>query len=364
MDDINYWLFLNRTPGIGPVAFAEILQRFNSPRQFLQEKPWQNTQIKLRPESVAFLQKQNFDSINADLKWQEAEQNHIITLDSAHYPSLLKEIADPPPVLYVHGDAKLLHLTQLAIVGSRNPTPSGNQNASQFSQYLAEQGMVITSGLAIGIDGIAHQGALQANGRTVAVLANSLNRVYPSKHHELAHQIAENGGALVSELSIDTPVQRHLFPRRNRIISGLSVGTLVVEAALNSGSLITAKQALDQGREVFSIPGSIHNPLAKGCHHLIRQGAKLVEKAEDILEDLNFLVIASQTPSKQTIEQQTQQVDASQEKLFACLGYDPTSIDVLANNTGLAVSELSSMLVLLELEGKVENLAGGLFVRS
>jgi DNA processing protein len=209
-------------------------------------------------------------------------------VNDGRYPPLLREIPQAPPVLFVHGDPDCLRVPQLAMVGTRNPTPSGRETARQFAAHLAGAGMIITSGLALGIDAAAHQGALAGGGRTIAVMGTSLDRVYPAKHRDLARAIAERG-ALVSELPTGTPALAENFPRRNRLISGLALGVLVVEAALQSGSLITARLALDQGREVFAIPGSIHNPLAKGCHALIRQGAKLVETANDIVEELGAL---------------------------------------------------------------------------
>ncbi len=226
----------------------------------------------------------------------EGDNRHLITLHDARYPTLLREIDDAPPMLFIQGDPTILNLPQIAIVGSRNPSASGRQTATDFAHFLASAGLAITSGLADGIDGAAHQGALETKNSTLAVTGTGLDRVYPAKHRELAHRIAEQG-ALISELPPGTPPIPANFPRRNRIISGLSLGTLVVEAAQKSGSLITARLATEQGREVFAIPGSIHNPLARGCHALIRQGAKLVETAGDILEELAPLLGTAYQPN-------------------------------------------------------------------
>ena len=228
----------------------------------------------------------------ADIKWLAEAGNHaIVTLDDPQYPDLLRQIDSPPPVLFIQGDIALLQDPQLAMVGSRNPTQGGKNNAYEFAKFLSANGITITSGLALGIDGYSHKGALDAQAPTIAVTATGLDRVYPAKHRSLAHAISEYG-AIVSEHTIGTPVRAQNFPRRNRIISGLSVGTLVIEAAIKSGSLITARYASEQGREVFAIPGSIHNPLARGCHQLIRQGAKLVETAGHILEEISPALLA------------------------------------------------------------------------
>ena len=230
--------------------------------------------------------------VSAELAWLGQDQAHVVTMDDAAYPGLLREIADPPPLLYVRGDPAALVRPQIAITGSRNPTAEGRRNAEEFATALSCVGLVVTAGMALGIDASAHHAAIQAAGCTIAVMGTGIDRVYPSRHRDLAHNIARQG-AIVSELPLGSAPQRENFPRRNRIISGMSVGVLVVEAGIRSGSLITARLGAEQGREVFAIPGSIHSPLARGCHALIRQGAKLVENASDVLEEIGACVCAA-----------------------------------------------------------------------
>lgn len=306
----------------------------------------------------------NWDLVEQDLAWFAEPNRHIVTLQDARYPLLLKEITDPPSMLFVQGDVSLLSQWQLAVVGSRNPSPSGRDNAFEFSRFLAQGGLTITSGLAMGIDAAAHQGALAAQGKTIGVIGTGLDRVYPTKHRELTHDIVQHG-AIVSEFALGTSPRAENFPRRNRLISGLSLGTLVVEAATRSGSLITARMALEQGREVFAIPGSIHNPLAKGCHQLIREGAKLVETAADIVEELGALAGVSDMPAQEemTVDSDPPVLDGDYQLLFTCLGYDPIGIDSLVSQSGLTAESVSSMLLLLELEGQVASLSGGRYVR-
>lgn len=302
-----------------------------------------------------------------DLRWAEQPNNYLITLQDPNYPELLREIPDPPPLLFVHGDPEVLCTPQLAMVGSRNPSMAGSETAREFAYHLATSGLSITSGLAIGIDGASHTGALDAGGITIAVTGTGLDRVYPASQHDLAHKIAENG-ALVSEFPPQTPVRPGNFPRRNRIISGLSLGTLVVEAAQKSGSLITARMASEQGREVFAIPGSIHNPLARGCHGLIRQGAKLVETAADVLEELAPLIQDMHPPDHaypaQTPDPQQHKLDPEYMLILECMGYDPVHIDLLIERSGLTAEVVSSMLILLELEGHVSSAPGGIYCRT
>jgi DNA processing protein len=258
------------------------------------------------------------------------------------------------------GNAEALHMPALAIVGSRNPTRSGRENAYEFARHLGKSGFCIVSGLAQGIDTSAHEGSLDAGAMTVAFLGNGIDRVYPSVNRDLAHRISQNG-ALVSEYPLGTPPRREHFPQRNRLISGLSLGTLVVEAARHSGSLITARLAGEQGREVFAIPGSIHNPLSHGCHQLIKQGAKLVECADDIVSELGPLVGHLMQNNTGQDKQKTKSVehDADYETLLNEMSYDPTSADQLAENSGLTIDQVSSMLLILELEEKIEALTGG-----
>lgn len=312
------------------------------------------------------LKKPDWQLVEQDLLWLASPDRYVLKLDDPRYPTLLKEIPDPPPLLFVQGDINCLQDWQLAIVGSRNPSASGRDSAFEFARYLASGGLHICSGLADGIDAAAHKGALAGGGKTIAVVGTGLDRVYPAKNRELAHQIAGQG-AIVSEFPLGTPPLAENFPRRNRIISGLSLGTLVVEAALRSGSLITARMAMEQGREVFAMPGSIHNPLARGCHQLIREGVKLVETAEHILEELGAMAEFAQITELPTDSQQSSRPvndDAEYQQLFEHLGFDPIHIDELISRSGLTADVVSSMLLLLELQGEVESLPGGRYVRT
>ncbi|KUJ71197.1 DNA-processing protein DprA [Thiomicrospira sp. WB1] len=291
--------------------------------------------------------------------WQSESGQHLLHYWAEGYPPLLKETADPPWLLYVRGSVDLLSDPQVAMVGARRATQSGQASAASLAQALTEKGLTVTSGLASGIDRAAHEGALKA-GQTVAVVATGLDRVYPASNHRLAQAVAAQG-ALVSEYPLGTrPLARH-FPARNRIIAGLSHGTLVVEAALKSGSLITAKQALEQGREVFAMPGSIHDPQVKGCHQLIREGAKLVETAEHVLEELGPGLHSAVAPPVQTSVRADP--PESETDLFRWLTYEPCSLDELAQVSGLSVATLQSELLMLELEGRVEALSAGRFRR-
>ena len=302
--------------------------------------------------------------------WLSRPDAHLLTPADAGYPALLREIASPPPQLFVRGTIDVLTLPQLAIVGSRNATPAGAETAHSFASHLAARGFCITSGLAEGIDAAAHRGALAATGRTIAVCGTGLDIVYPRRHEQLADDIVASGGALVSEFAPGTPVFRANFPRRNRLISGLSVGTLVVEASLRSGALITARHALEQGREVFAIPGSIHNPVARGCHRLIRNGAKLVETADDIVEELcGLLASLRQSDAVGSGENapesagNTAEPDAQYARLLAAMAWDPVDADSLVIRSGLTIGEVSSMLLLLEMRGSVRALSGGRYQR-
>jgi DNA processing protein len=296
-------------------------------------------------------------------EWLRDDDHHVVRLGHDAYPELLAGITGPASQLFVIGDPEILHLPALAIVGSRNPTKGGAQNAFEFARHLGETGFCIVSGLAQGIDAAAHRGALAAGAPTVAILGHGIDRVYPASNRELARDIARHG-ALVSEFPLGTAPNRALFPQRNRLISGLSLGTLVVEAARRSGSLITARLAAEQGREVFAIPGSIHNPLSRGCHQLIRQGAKLVEAADDIVAELAPLaghllqaIDASAAPGRALAG--PAEPDGEYVKLLEAIGHDPVRTDELVERSGLTIEEVSSMLLILELEGKIEKLSGG-----
>lgn len=348
--DVAYWLALAKAPGVGPERFARIQQLFPTLDALF------TAPIPTLPEVlqglVPYLKNPEWKGVERDLVWANQAGCHILTWHDAGYPDLLREISYAPPLLYVQGDVALLRSQQIAMVGSRNPSASGRENAYHFAQSLVTCGLTITSGLAIGIDAASHQGALARHGKTIAVLGTGIDVTYPRKHRQLAEQIIAQG-ALVSEFPLGTPPMPAHFPRRNRLISGLSLGTLVVEAALQSGSLITAHCALAQNREVFAIPGSIHNPLAKGCHRLLKQGAKLVESVNDILEEfhLPFCTIAKTAPCPV--------LSPAQQSLLACIGDEATPLDLVISRSGLTTEAVSSMLLELELQGFISfNSAG------
>jgi len=366
MDDtesLKYWLALLQAPGIGAVKFFQILEKVSSIEALFKASSSQLLDWQIPEKLRAYLSSPNWASVESALKWQNQPNNKIIKFTDAAYPGLLKDITDPPPILFVHGDERILHQPQLAVVGSRNPSRQGEQMALDFASFLAKSGFVITSGLAIGIDGASHRGALKGEGKTIAVTATGLDRVYPASHRALAHQIAEQG-LLVSEFFPGTAPRPGNFPRRNRIISGLSVGTLVVEAMVKSGSLITARLASEQGREVFAIPGSIHNPLARGCHQLIKQGAKLVETASDIVAELApMLGKLALIETSEPILASGVKLDAEYQELLDFMGFDPISVDKLVELSGLTAAEVSSMLLMLELDEYVSSSTGGFYCR-
>ena len=313
----------------------------------------------LKSAIIQAIKNPDWTTIEYDLSWLAQNNNGVITFNDTCYPAQLKEIADPPPVLFVRGNSGLLSLPQIAIVGSRNPSSLGEETAYNFAKILCQYGFVITSGLALGIDGASHRGALAAQGYTIAVAGTGLDRVYPARHKDLATEIVKTG-LMISEFPPGTTAKANHFPRRNRIISGLCQGLLVVEAAKQSGSLITARMALEQNREVFAIPGSIHNPLARGCNALIREGAKLVETTQDILEELNQYY--QQDEKSEPLDMQST-LDLEQQTLLNRVMFSPTSIDNLVENTGVSVEVISSMLLILELQGYLEATAGGCYMR-
>lgn len=362
--DCAEWLALIHLPGVGAAGGRSLLDRFNTPRRLFEagEEAWRETGL---PETARrYLSQHEWQqAIEADLTWLRGPDRHFITYADATYPPLLREIADPPLALFIHGDPAQLLSPQIAIVGSRNPSPGGERTAEDFAAYLCGAGLTITSGLAVGIDAAAHRGALR-HGHTLAVTGTGLDRVYPARHRELAHAIVDHGGALISEFPIGTPPRPDHFPRRNRLISGLSLGTLVVEANVQSGSLITARLAAEQGREVFAIPGSIHNPLARGCHALIRQGAKLVETGQDVLEELpGGLISPRAAPLSSNTAARAEKESTEVTKLLDSLGFEPTAIDSVVERSGLTADQVSSMLVVLELQGRVMSTPGGLYSR-
>jgi len=363
-DTLSDWLALYHAPRVGAVTFQQLLEAFQDPAGVRAASRGQLVQQGLAQQTIDALRQPDQAAIDRDLEWNAAAGNRIITCHDPGYPALLLQIPDPPPLLYIHGDASLLGEPQLAMVGSRNPTASGRQTATDFARHLSAAGLIITSGLALGIDAASHRGAVDAGNPTIAVMGTGLDRVYPARHRDLAREIATRG-ALVSEFPIGTPPKAENFPRRNRIISGLSLGTLVVEAALRSGSLISARYALEQGREVFAIPGSIHNPLARGCHHLLRQGAKLVETAQDVIDELGALAGACLPAATENDTTATQSPELGPEysQLIDYIEYEATSIDLLVEKTGLTPAEVSSMLLQLEMSGYIASNPGGVYNR-
>ena len=366
MDDPKPWLALARAPGLHAGHLRAAAGAAIPPQALSRESSDALARFGIGERAAAALRNPDPAGLAADERWLATPGRRLVNWGSPDYPALLADLPDPPAVLYVDGDAAVLGLPQLAVVGSRNPTALGRDTATQFARHLASSGLAITSGLALGIDAAAHRGALEAGGRTVAVLGCGLDRVYPPEHEGLARSIAAQG-ALVSELPVGTPPLKQHFPRRNRLIAGLSVGTLVVEAAVGSGSLITARLAAEQGREVFAIPGSIHNPMARGCHRLIRQGAKLVETADDVFAELGALLgslapsASAETPEKQV--DSVPALDNEYEILLDALGFGPASVDALVARTGLDAGAVASMLLILELEGRIAQQPGGLYCR-
>lgn len=366
-EELAAWVRLMDIEGVGPQTARELLGRFGMPSEIF--GAGFSALQKCLPEKVAYaLCAPTTDELQAridrTLTWAAQPDNHVLTLADDDYPQSLLTIADPPPVLYAKGKLSLLTRPAIAIVGSRNATKQGLENAERFAQALSAAGLTVISGMALGIDASAHQGALlqavaaRGSGSTVAVTGTGLDLVYPARHRDLAHKIA-GAGCLLSEYPLGTPAIASNFPRRNRIISGLSLGVLVVEAATQSGSLITARSALEQGREVFAIPGSIHSPLSKGCHLLIRQGAKLVESAQDILEELRWdsgsLPALAPVPAAQSA--------SLSDALLQAAGYDPVSVDQLVQRSKLSAAEVQGGLLTLELDGKIELLPGGQYRR-
>ena len=373
--ELKAWLRLTLTPGVGNDTARKLLAAFGSA-----EAVFDQSEAALRQlgsdklvRAITTEPLKLPELLSATVDWLAGGDDRVVApIGSAHYPAALLNIEDPPLVLYMMGSQLNRAQTainnvapNLAIVGSRNPTPQGESNARQFARVFAEQGLCIVSGMALGVDGAAHDGALLGGGQTIAVVGTGLDRVYPKKHLALAHRIAAQG-LIISEFPIGTPPLNANFPKRNRIISGLSVGTLVVEAALQSGSLITARLASEQGKDVFAIPGSIHSPQSRGCHYLIKQGAKLVETAQDVMEELK-IPFSSVAPlldgDDEAPEGFTSFSPEGDSSFLSALGFDIVSLDALQARTGLPTPELQAKLLALELDGFVKRLPGGLFQR-
>jgi DNA processing protein len=352
-DSLKAWLALSLVRGLGGEGARRLLMEFGSP-EAVYAAPVRSLKSIVKSEIASEIGNGIADDMIAPaLSWLADENNHVVTLADSDYPQALLNIPDPPLLLYVKGRLDLLNHPALAVVGSRNATPQGIRNAEAFAKSLSDAGLCIISGMAQGIDAAAHRGALPGRGNSIAIVGTGLDKVYPAANRELAHMLAKQG-ALISEFPLGTPPLAANFPRRNRLISGMSLGCLVVEASLQSGSLITARLALEQGREVFAIPGSIHAPQSKGCHALLKQGAKLAETAQDILEELGGQLVATIQPENSA---------GSSSALLDHLGYDPVDVDTLCVRSGLTIAELSAMLLTLELEGRISALPGGLYQR-
>ncbi len=359
-DELGAWLRLLETPQVGRDTARRLLATFGSPQAIFEAGTARLVEVAGNLAGTLSALPATRDGL-LETTWQwlaSGELRAVVTLGDDRYPAALLETPDPPLLLYLQGRAELLAATSVAVVGSRNPTAQGVNNARSFARHLSQAGLTVVSGLALGIDGAAHEGGLEGPGSTIAVVGTGLDRVYPRRHLELAHRIAVDG-LMVSELPLGSaPLSPH-FPQRNRLIAGLSRGTLVVEAAVQSGSLITARLAAECGREVFAIPGSIHAPQSRGCHALIRQGAKLVDSAQDILEELR---LSAPLPGVQPASGQPGPRDKA-DPLLQALGYDPVTLDTLVERTGIAPAELNARLLELELDGRVARLPGQIFQR-
>lgn len=367
-DDLRAWMHLLRTPGLGACGLRECMGKAdNDARAVLADLRARSGSFEGRARD--WLRCPDEHRIDADLAWLAGPGNRLLRFTDADFPPLLEAIPQPPAALFVAGDASLLLRPQVAIVGARQASRSGLGHAEAFAAELARAGFVITSGLADGIDGAAHRAALDAGLPTIAVVGTGLDLVYPRKHAVLARRMG-TGGALVSEYPLGTPARAGHFPRRNRILAGLALGTLVVEAGLPSGSLVSARLAAEQGREVFALPGSIHNPLARGCHQLIRDGARLVESARELVELLAPQAVAMGVELAARLdgqgggtEERSPPADTQADRLLEAMGHDPIGLDELAERTGQSAATLGAQLLMLELDGRVETLAGNRYMR-
>ncbi|MBE0623676.1 MAG: DNA-protecting protein DprA [Burkholderiales bacterium] len=351
--ELAAWIKLSLVPGLGGQTLRKLLGAFGLPQQILAAGHRALASIVSADIAAHILSDLDSSAVDAALAWAAEDGHAVLTLADDAYPRPLLETSDPPALLYLRGRRELLALPGLAVVGSRNATPQGIGNAEQFARAFSSAGLTIVSGLALGIDAAAHRGGLDAAGSTIAVLGTGADILYPQRNRALGERIAREG-LIVSEFPLGTPPHSSNFPRRNRVISGLARGCLVVEAALASGSLITARLAAEQGRDVFAMPGSIHSPHSKGCHALIKQGAKLVESAQDLLQELGIAALAA--PPAAAV--------GTAAGLLAHLGYDPSDIDTLCARSGLTADLVSAMLLQLELDGKVASLPGGQYQRT
>ena len=363
LEALRCWIDLSLVDGLGPAGYRALLTAFGEPVHILRASPRELRSVVNASLAERIHQADRQEASLRALAWSQQQNHAILTLADSDYPPQLLEIPDPPPLLYVRGRRHLLSANSIAIVGSRSATHQGIANAEQFARALSNGGWTITSGLALGIDAAAHRGGLAGLGATIAVVGHGVDRLYPQSNLALAQHIA-NQGVIVSEFPLGTPPLRGNFPRRNRLIAGLSRGCLVVEAALGSGSLITARLALEQGREVFAIPGSIHSPVSRGCHALIKQGAKLVETGRDVLDELGGVVhhaLATTPPERNNKGGLERNLSSLELRLVQHMGYDPCTLDRLISLSGLTAETVSAMLLQLELEGRVVSLPGALY---
>lgn len=361
-DELGAWLRLLETPQLGRVSARKLLAAFGSPQAVLDAPTAARTAVVGSAQALGVRSDAIDALVRSTVAWLEADvsaRRAVIPLGDPRYPGLLLDTADPPLLLYAEGRVELLQADAIAVVGSRNPTPQGADNASAFARHLSVAGLTVVSGMALGIDAAAHAGALAGPASTIAVVGTGLDRVYPRRHLDLAHHIARDG-LMLSEYALGTPPLSPHFPLRNRIIAGLTRGTLVVEAALLSGSLITARMANEAGREVFALPGSIHSPQSRGCHALIKQGAKLVETVQDILDEVQ---IRPRNVARATTTPSTADAPLEGDTLLDGLGFEPVTLDALAARTGWSASDLHVRLLELELDGRVARLPGQLFQR-
>ncbi|SOE59799.1 DNA protecting protein DprA [Burkholderia sp. YR290] len=379
--ELAAWLRLSTAPGLNPAALRRLLAAFGLPEAVLSQTFAALAEVTDEATARAALAPPPADfpaQLDAVRAWRESPGNVLVTLDDPAYPPLLLTMPDPPPLLYVKGRVELMHARSIAVVGSRSATPQGIEDATRFARAFSDAGLTVVSGLASGVDGAAHRGALQGRGSTVAVIGTGADLVYPGSHHALAHQIAGHG-AIVSEWPLGTPARSANFPQRNRLIAGLVGGVLVVEAAMRSGSLITARFGNEMGRDVFAIPGSIHAPLARGCHRMIKQGAKLVETPEEVLEELGFAAPPPPAPAQAprlpavakpshaedgTLPESGTPVPAEARRLLDALGHAPATLEILAERTDMDDTLLQSTLLRLELAGELCALPGGRYVRA
>ena len=364
------WLALFHAPGLTPNKTQALLEHFGDARAVREACVGGDAPFRLARETTAFLRAPASAACDADLRWLDEPLNRLVPRTSPDYPAQFEHLPGMPPVLFVRGDVGLLNDPQVAVVGARTPTPSGEEHAAEFTAALARKGLVITSGLARGVDARAHLTALKIKAPTLAVVATGLNLCYPKEHAKMSRRIVDEGGALVSEFTVNAPPRVESFPRRNRIISALSLAVLVVEAGAKSGALITARLAGEYGREVFAIPGSIRNPMAQGCHFLIRQGAKLTQSPDDVFVDIasriklespDLLEVAAE-PDEPDGSGETGQIDGAQRALLEHMGYDPVGVDTLVERCGLPVAEVASALLVLEMKGAVAS-TNGLYTR-